>query len=174
MITIQVLGLDQYVIGHYSKDSTADIANLLETSEDEINFYAPNDSLLFHKGVEQTSWNTLVYVKAPKKYEVFEDKLANYLITTLKDFSINLEINFEYIAEGKSYEYINSDYPRFLTEKNIMQVNMDDSDEDDETEDGSDPRDRSDLDYNNPDELYLGDAFEGHQGELDELDKKSK
>lgn len=168
MITIQILGLDQYVIGHYSKDSTADIANLLETKEDEINFYAPNDSLLFHKGVEQTSWNTLIYVKAPKKYEVFEEKLADYLLTTLKDFSINVEINFEYMSEGKTYEFINPDYPRFLTEKNIMQVSMDDSDEDD------DECEHDHLDYDNPDELYLGDAFEGHEEELDELDKNTK
>ena len=120
MITIQVLGLDQYVIGHYSKDSTADIANILETTEDEINFYAPCDSLLFHNGVEQTSWNTVVFVKIPKKYEIFEAKLADYLLKTLKEFSINVEINFEYIAEGKSYEYVNESYPRFLTEKNIV------------------------------------------------------
>ena len=175
MITIQVLGLDQYVIGHYSKDSTADIANILETTEDEINFYAPCDSLLFHNGVEQTSWNTVVFVKIPKKYEIFEAKLADYLLKTLKEFSINVEINFEYIAEAKSYEYVNESYPRFLTEKNIVNVNdMDDSDEDDETTDDADPRDRSDVDYNDPNQLYLGNAFEGKEKELDELNKKSK
>lgn len=172
MITIQILGLDQYVIGHYSKDATADIANLLETSEDEINFYAPNDSLLFHKGVEQTSWNTVIFVKIPRKYEPFEGKLANYLLTTLKDFSINVEVNFEYINESKSYEYVNSDYPRFLTEKNIVQVDMDDTDEDDDCD--CDPHDRADLDYNDPDQIYLGDAFDGHQEELEELAKKQK
>ena len=86
-----------------------------------------------------------------------------------------MEINFEYIAEGKSYEYVNESYPRFLTEKNIVNVNdMDDSDEDDETTDDADPRDRSDLDYNDPDQLYLGNAFEGKEKELDELNKKSK
>lgn len=182
MITIQVLGLDQYVVGHYSKDCSADIANLLETNLDEINFYSPCDSLLFHNGVEQTSWNTLVFVKIPSKYKPFEDKLAHYLLETLKDFSINVEVNFEYIEEGRTYAYINDDYPRYLTEDNFSNEDDDSFDEEGECHDDcchhdhdeADPRDRADLDYNNPDELYLGDAFEGHQDELDELDKKMK
>jgi hypothetical protein len=178
MITIQILGLDQYVVGHYSKDSTADIANLLETSEEDINFYAPYDSLLFHDGVEQTSWNTVIFVKLPKKFEVFENKLANYLIETLSDFSIHLEINFEYIEEGKMYTHINPDYPRYLTEKNIMSVNETEDDFDEhhhaEEEEDADPRDRADLDYNDPNQLYLGDAFEGRQADLDALERHQK
>ena len=192
MITIQILGLDQYVVGHYSKDTTANIANLLETNEEEINFYSPYESLLFHNGVEQTSWNTLVYVKLPKKYEIFEHKLADYLIETLKDFTINVEINFEYIDEGKTYLFINHDYPRFLTEENIHdgEENEDENGEHEEHEcscghhhDGKcscdddcdcDPRDRADLDYNDPEQIYLGDAFEGHEEELEKLDKLSK
>lgn len=192
MITIQVLGLDQYVVGHYSRDCSADIANLLETNLDEINFYSPCDSLLFHNGVEQTSWNTVVFVKIPSKYKPFEGKLAHYLLETLKDFSINVEVNFEYIEEGRSYIFINDDYPRFLTEDNIAKEDdedehseeechddcchhhHDDDDNADDDLDEADPRDRADLDYNNPDELYLGDAFEGHQEELDALDKKMK
>ncbi len=186
MITIQILGLDQYVVGHYSKDNTANIANLLETSEEEINFYSPYESLLFHAGVEQTSWNTLVYVKLPRKYEMFEHELADYLIETLKDFTINIEINFEYIAEGKTYEHINTDYPRFLTEENVRAEVQEDEhhdhecscghhhDEECSSSDECDPRDRADLDYDDPEQLYLGDAFEGHEKDLEELDKLSK
>lgn len=179
MITILILGLDQYVVGHYSKDATPNIANLLETSEEEINFYSPYESLLFHNGVEQTSWNTLVYVKLPQKYEPFEHALADYLLETLKDFTINVEVNFEYIKEGKTYEYINHDYPRFLTESNFRE----ESDESDDHEcscghhhDGCDcdPRDRADLDYNDPEQIYLGDVFEGHEDELKKLDELSK
>ncbi len=176
MVTIEVLGLDQYVVGHYSKDCTADIANILETSEDEINFYSPCDSLLFHDGVEQTSWNTLVVVRIPKKYELFESKLADYLLETLRDFSINVEINFEYIAEGKTYSFVNSDYPRFLTENNI--ANSDTEDDDcscgHDHEHHEEEEDDEALDYNNPDEIYLGDVFKEHQKEMDELDKKLK
>ncbi len=187
MITIQILGLDQYVVGHYSKEATPNIANLLETSEEEVNFYSPYESLLFHNGVEQTSWNTLVYVKLPKKYEVFEHALADYLIETLKDFTINVEINFEYILEGKTYEYINHDYPRFLTGDNLHEEETSDNDGNDhecscghhhddcDCDDcDCDPRDRADLDYNDPEQIYLGDAFEGHEEDLEKLDEALK
>ena len=50
MILIKVYGLDQYVVGNYSKEHTANLAKLFETSEDEILFYAPN-SYTFMKDV---------------------------------------------------------------------------------------------------------------------------
>ena len=50
MITIDILGLDQYVAGHYSREHEKNLASLFEISEDEISFYSPN-STLFHDGV---------------------------------------------------------------------------------------------------------------------------
>jgi hypothetical protein len=170
MITICILGLDQYVVGHYSKDNTENIANLLETASDDVNFYAP-ESMVFHAGVEQTSWNTIVIVKAPTRFSQLEAKLADYLIKTLSEFTINLEVEFEYFEEGRHYEHINSSYPRFIAESNLVTVETDededekdDSDEDDEE---PDPRDRADLDINDPNQIYLGDAFAGKQDLLE-------
>mgnify|MGYP006982724032 FL=1 len=71
MITISVLGLDQFVVGHYSKEHTANLAELFETDSDEINFYAPS-SMIFHNGVEQTSWNVEIRVLAECKYRIVE------------------------------------------------------------------------------------------------------
>jgi hypothetical protein len=167
MITISVLGLDQYVVGHYSKDHTANVANLLETDEDSINFFAP-ESVVFHNGVEQTSWNTIVVVRAPQKYNVFEKKLAEYLLKTLSEFSINLEIQFEYFEEGRHYERLNPGYPRFIAEDNLVNPEVEgveEAEEDEEDEDEPDPRDRADLDINDENQLYLGDA-------LQDFDKK--
>src|SRR5574344_1397922 len=133
MITICILGLDQYVVGHYSKDHTGNLANLFETSPDDVNFYAPQ-SMVFHDGVEQTSWNTIVIVKAPHRYENLEAKIADYLIKTLSEFTINLEVEFEYFEEGHRYAHLNSSYPRFIKEDNLVDVEADagdDSDEDD-------------------------------------------
>src|SRR5574344_1118069 len=138
MITICILGLDQYVVGHYSKDHTGNLANLFETSPDDVNFYAPQ-SMVFHDGVEQTSWNTIVIVKAPHRYEVVESKIADYLIKTLSEFTINLEVEFQYFEEGHHYQHINETYPRFIKDENIVNVEGtsgedadDDADEDDE------------------------------------------
>lgn len=172
MITISILGLDQYVVGHYSKENSANIANLLEVDEDDVNFYAPY-SVIFHKGVEQTSWHAEVIVRLPKKYEILEDKLAKYLLNTLNVFSINVEVSFEYFLEGKHYEIHNDQYPRYIDSDKVMDVEGETGDEYSE-EDEADPRDHAELDFNNPDELYLGDAFASHKEDLEKLDKKQE
>ena len=71
MITISVYGLDQYVVGHYSKDHSKNIASLFEVDDHDVVFYSPN-AYIFHEGVEQTSWNTIVKVNAPEQCEIFE------------------------------------------------------------------------------------------------------
>ena len=113
MIIIQVLGLDQFVVGRYSREHAANLAQLYETEDNEIVFYSPN-SMVFHKGVEQTSWQTLVIVRAEEKYEPLEDAVADYILKTLSLFSINVHIEFEYIHGHHCHDYVNPQYPRFL------------------------------------------------------------
>ncbi len=153
MITITMIGLDQYTVAHYSKDHTKNLADLFETSEENILFVA-TDSLTFYKGVDQPSWNSVIKVNAPSKFEAVKNVVAKYLISTLKDFSINLAIEFTFYHEHDRFEYINPDYPRFLTEENIANV------EEDELNDGE--------------ELFEGNIFEGYQEKLDEIYKVDK
>lgn len=147
MITISILGLDQYTIGHYSKEHTANLASLYETNEDNINFYAPN-CYIFHDGVEQTSWNTIVRIHAPEEYEKLEEKVNKYLVETLKEFSINLQLEFFYYHGHHHHEYINSSYPRYIKEDNVVNV------EEEELGEGE--------------ELYEGNIFEGLEDKLEE------
>lgn len=184
MITISFLGLDQFVVGHYSKDHTKALASLFETSEDDINFYAPN-SMVFHNGAEQTSWNLIVVVKAPIKFKPFEKNVAKYLLDTLSLFSINIELEFEYYDSSSRYEKINKDYPRYIKEENIKEVDVTfDHDEDEcedeqcschhHDEDEPNPADRADLDYDDPNQIYLGNAFEGFEEKLEKAKKENK
>ena len=59
MITVFIYGLDQFVVGRLSREMTPNLAKLYEVSEDEIIFVAP-ENMVFHKGVEQTSWNIII------------------------------------------------------------------------------------------------------------------
>ncbi len=170
MITIAILGLDQYVVGHYSKEHSENLANLMEVDEDELNFYAPY-AVIFHHGVEQTSWHTEVIVRAPKKLEVIEDKIADYLLKTLNEVSINVEISFEYYLEGKRYEIHNDAYPRYIEETNLVDVEGDSGDPD-EDDFGPDPADHAELDINDPNQIYLGNVFAGHEEELQAKEDK--
>ncbi len=180
MITFQILGLDQFVVGHYSKDHTANLAQLYESDESLINFYAPN-SMVFHNGVEQTSWNTIVIVRAPEKYKPVESHIASYLIQTLSEFSINLEIEFEYFSSSSRYEHINESYPRYILDDNVKEADITLSNEMPdlgETEEegcchdheGDECSCHHHHDEENED-IFLGNAFEGLE---DELAKKGK
>lgn len=160
MITVCVLGLDQYVVGHYSKEHTANLASLYEVAEDDVSFYAPN-SVLIHEGVDQVSWNCLVIVRAPRRFSLFEEKIAHYILETLTTFCINVDVQFTYYDEERSY-YKHSDvYPRFLTEKNVMNVEAE-CPEDEEAEDEP------------AEDVYLGNVFEGHEQELEALNNAAE
>lgn len=165
MITISVLGLDQFVVGHYSKENTQNLADLFETDSEDINFYAPS-SMIFHAGVEQTSWNTLIRVLAECKYRAVEQNVAAYLLKTFSEFSIHVQVVFEYYEEENFYEKINEEYPRYITESNVVSTEEEEED-DDCCDDDCDPRDRPDLDINDPNQLYLGNAFEGFEEKLE-------
>lgn len=145
MIIITVYGLDQYTVGHYSKYHTENLAQLFETTPENIAFVA-SDEYVFHNGVEQTSWQALVKVEAPEKYEVLEDKAAMYLVRTLKEFSIHVRIVFDYFHSHHEHEFVNKDYPRYIKDDNL--VNVEESDEDEE--------------------LYEGNIFEGMEKKLEE------
>jgi|GEM_PF-778102 len=164
MITISVLGLDQYVVGHYSKDHTDNLAQLFECEEEEINFYAPSASL-FHQGVDQTSWNVLLIVRASAKYEAVESRVVDYLLKTFSEFSIHVQIEFAYFEEEHFYEKINEEYPRFITQDNLVEEGEEETPED---ADGceADPADRADLNPNDPNQLYLGDALKGVEDKI--------
>lgn len=162
MIIISVLGLDQFVVGHYSKEHTANLAELFETDSDEINFYAPS-SMIFHNGVEQTSWNVVIRVLAECKYRTVEQNVSDYLLKTFSEFSIHVQVVFEYYEEENAYEKINDEYPRYITENNVVKTdNYEDED------DCDDEHEESNLDIDNPDEIYLGNAFEGFEEKLKE------
>ena len=145
MITIFIYGLDEFVVGRLSKELSSNIAKLYEVSEDNVNFVAPS-SMVFHNGVEQTSWNILIKVSAPLKVKVLQDQMATFLLNAIGDVAIHKTVEFQYYSQDDRYEKINNDYPRFITEDNLVEAEDHDC-EDMEEGDGED-------------EIYTGDIFE--------------
>lgn len=137
MVTISILGLDQYIVGRLSRDLTPNIAKLYEISEDDVVFVAPAN-MVFHKGVEQTSWNVIVKVSAPMKIQVLQDEMANLLSIGLKDVAINVVIEFTYYSQDNRYEKINKDYPRYLGDDNLtdLDISYEEGVEDEDVYDG--------------------------------------
>lgn len=171
MVTVFVLGLDQYVVGHYSKEHSGNLANLMEIDPEELNFFAPY-AVIFHNGIEQTSWHTEVIVRAPKRLKVLEEKVAKYLLNTLNEVSIHVEVSFEYFEEEKRYCVHKDPYPRYIEEEELVDVEGDAGDDQDEDDEEPNPADHAELDINNPNELYLGDVFSSHKEEMEHLSQK--
>ena len=149
MITITIYGLDQFVVGRLSREMTPNLAKLYELSEDEILFVAP-ENMVFHKGVEQTSWNIIIHVHAPKKVSVLQDQVAKLILESIGDVAINKSLEFYYYSEDNRYSKINETYPRFIAADNLINV-ADEDYEDKEEGDGDD-------------DIFTGDIFQDFHG----------
>lgn len=151
MITVIFYGLDEFVVGRLSRELTPSLAKLYEVDEDEINFVAPNN-MVFHNGVEQTSWNIIIHVHAPLKVSVLQDEVATYLVKAIGDIAINKVVEFYYYSQDNRYESINQEYPRYITESNV--VNSDEEYEDDD----------DCCEGEEEDEIYTDDIFKDFNG----------
>lgn len=149
MITVIIYGLDQFVVGRLSREMTPNLAKLYELSEDEILFIAPND-MIFHNGVEQTSWNIIIHVHAPKKVSFLQDQVAKLILESIGDVAINKILEFYYYSEDNRYSKINETYPRFIAADNLINV-ADEDYEDKEEGDGDD-------------DIFTGDIFQDFHG----------
>ena len=145
MITVVIYGLDQFVVGRLSREMTPNLAKLYELSEDEILFVAP-ENMVFHKGVEQTSWNIIIHVYAPKKVSVLEDQVAKFILESIGDVAINKMLEFYYYSQDNRYSKFNEAYPRFIAADNLVNV-ADEDYEDMEEGEGED-------------EIFTGDIFQ--------------
>jgi hypothetical protein len=125
MITVFIYGLDQFVVGRLSREMTPNLAKLYELSEDEIIFVAP-ENMVFHKGVEQTSWNIIIHVHAPKKVSVLQDQVAKLILETIGDVAINKILEFYYYSEDNRYTKLNESYPRFIAADNLVDIEQED------------------------------------------------
>ena len=145
MVTINIYGLDQFVVGELSQRISKDIAKIYEMDQDEIHFISSNN-MVFHNGEEQTSWRVFIEVNAPKKVEVLQEQICSLLTHYISEVAIHLEIVFKYYSVDHYYKHLNPDYPLFLEDKNI--VNMEET-YSEEMEEGE-----------GEDEIFTGDIFE--------------
>lgn len=145
MITVNVYGLDQFLVGELSAKITRDFAKIYEVDEDDVHFIASHN-MVFHKGEEQTSWRVFVEVNAPKKVEVLQEQAAAILVHYIKEVAIHVEILFKYYSVDHYVKNINPEYPLFLEDQNLVNIS-DEYPEDLEEGEGED-------------EIFTGDIFE--------------
>lgn len=148
MIIVKMSGLDQFVVGNLSKELTPLVAKLYEVEENEVVFLSPQ-TMVFHKGVEQTSWNIIIEVKAPEQFARVQDKMADLLLHGIGEVAIHINVIFSYFSSDDFYKKVNSDYPLYITEANIVDFEEEDEFDEDDEEDEEE------------EDIYTGDIFEG-------------
>lgn len=149
MITIELLGVDQYMAEEFVKDIHENVAQIYETKAEDIIFFAP-DSFLIYKGVEQTSFQLNVVVEAPSKYAPLEKKVADFLLKAFSETHIHVHLLFRYFEKEHEYEFINENYPRFMTDDNMAKFD-------------------TEADVDSP---SMEDAFDGYDDKVKEHDAK--
>ena len=145
MINIFVYGLDQFVVGDVSRELTPLVAKLYEVEEDEVNFIAPND-MVFHNGVEQTSWRVIMEVRAPEEFDKFQNQAKDLLMHFISGVAVHVEVTFIYYGYHDHFVKLNPEYPHYLSEEDreedeVYSEEMEEGEEDDQ--------------------IYTGDMFAG-------------
>lgn len=147
MITINIYGLDQFVVGDLSVTLGKNLAKIYEVSEDDINFISTNN-MVFHAGSEQTSWRVIVEVNLPKKLEALQDQALEIINHYISEVAINVETTFRYYLSDHHSLHINEDYPLYIESQPEVEIEESSYSEDLEEGEGED-------------EIYTGDIFKG-------------
>lgn len=145
MIYISIFGLDQFVVGDLSQEITPLIAKLYEVNEDDVNFISTNN-MVFHNGVEQTSWRAIIEVKAPEELERLQENAKEILFHFVSQVAIHVEVVFSYYCHHDRFVKLNPEYPNYMEDSNL--VNAEEEYHEDMEEGEED------------DQIFTGDIFE--------------
>lgn len=121
MINIVLKGIDIYLAGDFEKKLIAPLAKVMKVHEREIVLSAL-ESLVYHNGVEQTSMHLYIDVECDKKYAQYEKEVADLILGLSKQFAIHTHVLFKYYETIHLHEEIDHQYPLYLDEGNIANV----------------------------------------------------
>ncbi len=123
-------GFPDFVVREYSQIYLKSISQIFETEENEIVFVHDN-SLVLHNGVEQTMWFCFIELSLDERYKYFEDIMNKFLYETLKEQAINLSITYKYCVNSSNKIILISEYPKFVSEDNAVEVTQPEYEEED-------------------------------------------
>ena len=148
MVNIVLKGVDEFLGSHVDEVISPQVAKILNINQDEVILTCLH-SIIYHQGVDQTSYHMIVNLELSEKYRPFEEKLAEYILSISKNFAVHCQVSFSY-CENKIYSRIDEDYPLYVTNSNEVVI--------EENEDENE-------------EVYLGDMFANFEEQLKKSNK---
>ncbi len=150
---IEILGVDKYVVASLSRQLHQPLIDLTKIQENNL-FFSAQESLLFHKGVDQNAWHTIINVHLDETLIHLKQAISDLLTSALKENTIHIHISFYPQSKTNHLDIIQNQYPRFITESNQVKIEP----SDDETEQ----------------EIYHGNVFAGKEKDLDAIQPVTK
>ena len=94
MINVVLKGVDEFLGAHVETILSPSIAKLYEVSNDEVIFTCYH-SIIYHGGMDQTSYHMMITIEANKKFKnkekIKSTKVKVQLIYPLGSFALNLK-----------------------------------------------------------------------------------
>ena len=149
-MVIEIFGLDKYVVASLSRELQPSILKLIQLEPSQL-YFAVHETLIFHDGVDQNAWHTMVKVQLESAQVHHQAALVKLLTQALKPHTIHVHLEFYVQPASQSTHLLNEDYPLFVSETN--QVNFDLPDEEERKE------------------IYHGNIFAGKENDLEKLDQ---
>lgn len=134
MVFIKLYGADQ-VIGMQVSDQIESYLRKRVEIPDPISFIC-TESFLVHGGQEQTSFRVLCEVVAPSDLQGQREDIARVLSEALRNLSVHSHIIFTWFDRSDEFEFIDHDYPDYLTPDNMVRIASDGEEEGDEDDEG--------------------------------------
>lgn len=139
MINITITGLDMYLSGEFSEKVHDKLCSIYEIDRNEL-VISGVESFVFHQGVEQNSYQGVIKVEAEEKYQVLQTKVAKIILEEIQSFMVHASLYFIYFKKENYYEFVNNEYPRFLSQVELVEEELED-------------------DLAEEEEVYTGDIF---------------
>lgn len=152
-MNIDFYGLDMYIVSELSVDIEKKLASLLKIKIEDI-IISATEATLFHQGVDQNAWNTVIKIKLLKSLQPLQTDIANTIYKVIKAHTIHVNMIFEYIEQFHEVLFISSDYPRFVTEQNEVDLVA------------------ADVGPNT--DIFNGNAFAPHQKAIEKLESQAE
>ena len=149
-MVIEIFGLDKYVVASLSRELQPSILKLTQLESSQL-YFAVHETLIFHNGVDQNAWHTMVKVQLEPAHTQHQSALVKLLTEALKPHTIHVHVEFYLQPTSQSTHLLRDDYPLFVSETN--QVNLDLQEEE------------------NPKEIYHGNIFAGKENDLEKLEQ---